>query len=101
MSFWNAPVNQADHAIRACQPRWPMRRREAELQPQLREMSGQEVHSRIGINSGPMVVGNMGSPYKFSYTVLGDSVNLASRLEGRRTRCTAPESCSARRRRDR
>jgi adenylate cyclase len=82
MSFWNAPVNQADHAIRACQTALAMRQREADLQPRLREMSGQAVHSRIGINSGPMVVGNMGSPYKFSYTVLGDSVNLASRLEG-------------------
>jgi adenylate cyclase len=82
MSFWNAPVNQADHAIRACQTALEMRRREDQLKDKLREMSGQEVHSRIGINSGPMVVGNMGSPYKFSYTVLGDSVNLASRLEG-------------------
>jgi adenylate cyclase len=82
MSFWNAPVSQPDHAIRACQAALEMQRREAALQPRLREMSGQEVHSRIGINSGPMVVGNMGSPFKFSYTVLGDSVNLASRLEG-------------------
>jgi adenylate cyclase len=45
-------------------------------------MTGHEVRSRIGINSGPMIVGNMGSAHKFAYTVLGDSVNLASRLEG-------------------
>jgi adenylate cyclase len=82
MSFWNAPVSQTDHAVRACEAALEMRRREAALQPRLREMSGHEVHSRIGINSGPMVVGNMGSPFKFSYTVLGDAVNLASRLEG-------------------
>jgi adenylate cyclase len=82
MSFWNAPVSQSDHAVRACEAALEMRRREAMLQPQLKEMSGHEVHSRIGINSGPMVVGNMGSPFKFSYTVLGDAVNLASRLEG-------------------
>jgi adenylate cyclase len=82
MSFWNAPVNQADHAVRACHAALEMRRREAALQSKLRDMSGQAVHSRIGINSGPMVVGNMGSPFKFSYTVLGDAVNLASRLEG-------------------
>jgi adenylate cyclase len=82
MSFWNAPLNQADHATRACNAAIEMQKREAALQPRLLEMSGHELHSRIGINSGPMTVGNMGSTYKFAYTVLGDSVNLASRLEG-------------------
>jgi adenylate cyclase len=82
MAFWNAPVSQADHAIRACRAALEMRRREALLQPRIREMSGTEVYSRIGINSGPMVVGNLGSTFKFAYTVVGDAVNLASRLEG-------------------
>lgn len=82
MSFWNAPADQSDHARRACQAALEMRRREDLLQPKLMEMVGKPIHSRIGINSGPMIVGNMGSTYKFAYTVLGDSVNLASRLEG-------------------
>jgi adenylate cyclase len=82
MSFWNAPANQADHALRACKAAAEMTRREDEIRPKLREMTGYDIYSRIGINSGPMIVGNMGSPYKFAYTVLGDSVNLASRLEG-------------------
>jgi adenylate cyclase len=82
MSFWNAPVNQADHALRACRAAVEMRKREEALQPKFLEMTGHEVRSRIGINSGPMIVGNMGSAHKFAYTVLGDSVNLASRLEG-------------------
>jgi adenylate cyclase len=83
MAFWNAPTNQPDHATRACRTALEMRRREAIIQPRLREMSGGvDVYSRIGINSGSMFVGNLGSTFKFSYTVIGDSVNLASRLEG-------------------
>lgn len=82
MSFWNAPADQIDHALRACHAALEMQKREEALQPRLKELSGHELHSRIGINSGPMIVGNMGSPFKFAYTVLGDSVNLASRLEG-------------------
>jgi adenylate cyclase len=82
MAFWNAPVNQPDHAFRACRGALEMRRREALLQPKILEMAGTEVYSRIGINSGPMVVGNLGSTFKFAYTVIGDAVNLASRLEG-------------------
>jgi adenylate cyclase len=82
MAFWNAPTNQPDHAFRACRTALEMRRREAVIQPRLHEMSGVEVYSRIGINSGSMFVGNLGSTFKFSYTVIGDSVNLASRLEG-------------------
>ena len=58
-----------------------MRRREKTLEAELKELAGGPVHSRIGVNSGPMIVGNMGSSHKFDYTVLGDAVNLASRLE--------------------
>jgi adenylate cyclase len=82
MAFWNAPTDQPDHALRACRTALEMRRREAIIQPRLREMSGVDVYSRIGINTGSMTVGNLGSSFKFSYTVIGDSVNLASRLEG-------------------
>jgi adenylate cyclase len=82
MAFWNAPTDQSDHPVRACRAALAMRRREKIIQPRLREMSGVDVYSRIGINSGTMVVGNLGSSFKFSYTVIGDSVNLGSRLEG-------------------
>lgn len=82
MCFWNAPIEQPDHAILACRAALAMRDREAQIQDQLAELGAPGLMTRIGINSGPMVFGNMGSPQKFNYTVLGDSVNLGSRLEG-------------------
>ncbi len=82
MSFWNAPVLQPDHSALACKAALAMRDREAEIQDQLRAMGAPNLLTRIGINTGPMVFGNMGSPQKFNYSVLGDSVNLGSRLEG-------------------
>jgi adenylate cyclase len=87
MSFWNAPLYQAEHAILACRAALAIERREYEIQPKLREIAGEkmgdeELLTRVGINTGPMVFGNMGSTHKFSYTVIGDAVNLASRLEG-------------------
>jgi adenylate cyclase len=82
MSFWNAPVDQTDHARRACRAALQMRSRERVLAGQLLELAGGPVYSRIGINSGAMIVGNIGSSHKFNYTVLGDAVNVASRLEG-------------------
>ncbi len=81
MAFWNAPLDQKDHrrlAVLAavdCQSAMTRINRELtrfEIKPSC----------RIGLNSGPMVVGNMGSRTRLSYTVMGDSVNLASRLEG-------------------
>lgn len=82
MSFWNAPVVQSDHAILACRAALAMQRRERDIQPRLTEMGASGLLTRIGINTGPMVFGNMGSTQKFNYSVLGDAVNLASRLEG-------------------
>ena len=82
MSFWNAPLSQPDHAVRACRAALAMERREREIQPRLGEMGGMGLLTRIGINTGPMVFGNMGSSQKFNYSVVGDAVNLASRLEG-------------------
>ncbi|HSZ58780.1 MAG TPA: adenylate/guanylate cyclase domain-containing protein [Tepidisphaeraceae bacterium] len=82
MSFWNAPLYQPDHAILACRAALAMEKREREIQPRLAELGGPGLLTRIGINTGPMVFGNMGSSQKFNYSVLGDSVNLASRLEG-------------------
>jgi adenylate cyclase len=82
MSFWNAPLHQPDHAILACRAALAMEQREAAIQPQLNEMGASGMLTRIGLNTGPMVFGNMGSSQKFNYSVVGDAVNLASRLEG-------------------
>ena len=82
MSFWNAPGRQPDHAILACRAALAMERREREIQPELSRLGAPGLLTRIGVNSGAMKVGNMGSPQKFNYSVLGDAVNLGSRLEG-------------------
>jgi adenylate cyclase len=82
MAFWNAPLDQPEHAVLACRAALGMRLREQAMRQQLAAFGALGVYTRIGINSGPMVVGNLGSMQKLNYTVLGDSVNLASRLEG-------------------
>jgi adenylate cyclase len=82
MSFWNAPIPQADHAAMACRAALAMKDREAKIQPELAGFGAAGMLTRLGINTGPMVFGNMGAPQKFNYSVLGDSVNLGSRLEG-------------------
>jgi adenylate cyclase len=82
IAFWNAPLDQPDHAMRACRAALRCQKRLDELRPEFVEKFGHELHMRIGINSGPAVVGNMGSHNRFDYTAMGDTVNLASRLEG-------------------
>ena len=82
MSFWNAPVAQPDHAARACRTALAMKQREREIQPQLAALGAKGMLTRVGLHTGPMTFGNMGSPQKFNYTVIGDAVNLGSRLEG-------------------
>jgi class 3 adenylate cyclase len=82
MGFWNAPLPQPDHAHRACRAALAMERRERAIQPEMVRRGVDECLTRIGINTGPMVVGDMGSRDRFNYTVLGDSVNLGARLEG-------------------
>ncbi|QOV91155.1 adenylate/guanylate cyclase domain-containing protein [Humisphaera borealis] len=82
MGFWNAPLPQSDHAFRACRTALEMEQRERNIQPELVRMGADRCITRIGINTGPMVVGDMGSRSRFNYTVLGDSVNLGARLEG-------------------
>jgi adenylate cyclase len=82
MAFWNAPVKQADHAERACRCALQSRRRLEELNAELQGQGLNPLNARIGISSGAMVVGNMGSRQKSDYTVMGDNVNLGSRLEG-------------------
>ncbi len=89
MAFWNAPVDLKDHALRACYAAVDMIQRVDELNATSREEANadsdephHEIKIGIGINTGECVVGNMGSDMRFDYTALGDTVNLASRLEG-------------------
>ncbi len=82
IAFWNAPVPQEDHAVRAVRSALRCQAKLDELRPVFRARVKKDLYKRIGINSGPAVVGNFGSHTKFNYTMLGDAVNLASRLEG-------------------
>jgi adenylate cyclase len=78
MAFWGAPLPDERHAEAACRAALACRRAMASL-PGL--PAGEPLRLRIGINTGPMLVGNVGSEERLNYTVIGDSVNLASRLE--------------------
>lgn len=82
IAFWNAPLDVPDHARRAVRAALRCQTRLAELRPGFRERTGHDLYMRIGINTGPAVVGNMGSHSRFDYSMLGDAVNLAARLEG-------------------
>ncbi|NCC52016.1 MAG: adenylate/guanylate cyclase domain-containing protein, partial [Spartobacteria bacterium] len=82
IAFWNAPLHQPDHAIRACRAVLRCQRKLDERRKEFEERTGVSLYQRIGLNTGEVVVGNMGSSKRFDYTVLGDAANLASRLEG-------------------
>ena len=82
IAFWNAPLDQPDHALRACRAALECQKRLEELRPVFAQKSGHELYMRVGLNSGPAVVGNMGSHSRFDYTAMGDTINMASRLEG-------------------
>jgi adenylate cyclase len=82
IALWNAPVLQPDHAQRCVRAALRCQTRLAEMRPMFRERLGKDLKMRIGMNSGPAIVGNMGSHNRFDYTMIGDAVNLASRLEG-------------------
>lgn len=82
IAFWNAPLHQPDHAVRAVRASVRCQRKLAERRAEFEERTGAVLKMRIGLNTGAVVVGNMGSSARFDYTVLGDAANLASRLEG-------------------
>jgi len=82
IAFWNAPIDYQDHAIRAVRAALRCQKKLEELRPYFKETTGHIMKMRIGINTGDAIVGNMGSNTRFDYTMLGDSVNLAARLEG-------------------
>jgi adenylate cyclase len=81
MAIFGVPLPEPDHAARACRAALGNREALRELRNELRAESLPEIDCRIGINTGEVVVGNVGSALKMDYTVLGDPVNLASRLE--------------------
>jgi len=84
LAFFGAPQQLPDHALRACTAAILMKRMEAEVNALLKEkeLCPLTVFTRIGINTGEMLVGNMGTKKKMNYTVIGNEVNLAARLEG-------------------
>ncbi len=82
MAFWNAPASQDNHAQLAIQAGVKMRKALKELNDELVGEGKLAMEIGIGINTGDCIVGNMGSDKRFDYTVLGDAVNLAARLEG-------------------
>lgn len=82
MAFWGAPLADADHARHAVEAGMKMLARLPEINQEFRARGWPDVHIGVGLNSGLMNVGNMGSEFRMAYTVLGDAVNLGSRLEG-------------------
>jgi adenylate cyclase len=82
MAFWGAPLDDHEHARHALQTALSMQKKTIELQNLFKEKNWPEIKIGIGVNSGVMSVGDMGSQYRRNYTVLGDNVNLASRVEG-------------------
>lgn len=82
MAEFGVPVPRDDHALRACQAALQMQRELAGLREKWQQEGRPELHARIGINTGRVLVGNLGSRRIMDYTVMGDHVNLASRLEG-------------------
>jgi len=82
MAFWGAPAESIDHAARACEAAIQSQRRLAEFRASAEAPWAAALYTRIGIATGEALVGNIGSRERFNYTVMGDTVNLASRLEG-------------------
>lgn len=82
MAFWGAPLKDKYHAQHALQSALEMRDKIKEMQPLIAERNWPDIQMGIGLNTGIMSVGDMGSRFRRNYTVLGDAVNLASRVEG-------------------
>ncbi len=82
MAFWGAPLADREHARHAVQAALDLVDCLGEVNANCRSRGWPEIHIGVGVSSGPMNVGNMGSRFRMAYTVLGDTVNLGSRLEG-------------------
>src|SRR5260221_10432969 len=89
MAFWNSTLDDPQQEIHACEAALEMLARADKLNQEFKREADQNggkympLRVGIGLNTGPCVVGDMGSDFRFNYSVLGDTVNLASRLEGR------------------
>jgi adenylate cyclase len=81
MAVYGAPVAHADHSRLACRTALDMMARLGELRARWQHEGAPTIDIGIGINTGPMVVGNMGSANRFNYTAIGDAVNLGARIE--------------------
>ncbi|MFG1488883.1 adenylate/guanylate cyclase domain-containing protein, partial [Oceanospirillum sp. HFRX-1_2] len=82
MAFWGAPLRDPMHAKHGVEAGLRMIQIMKELGPEFKKRGWPELKIGVGLNTGPMNVGNMGSEFRMAYTVLGDAVNLGSRLEG-------------------
>ncbi len=82
MAFWGAPIHDAEHSRRALKAGMEMIAKLNEMQPEFQAQGWPEIRIGVGLNTGEMGVGNMGSEFRMAYTVMGDAVNLGSRLEG-------------------
>jgi len=76
MAAWGAPIEEKDHAYKAALAAWQMQEASKIV------VLGRALHTRLGICTGQVLAGNLGSPYRFDYTLIGDTTNFASRLEG-------------------
>lgn len=82
MAFWGAPIADPDQSLHAVKAAMEMQEKIAVMRDELLAAGGPEVRMRIGVHRGECIVGNMGGDNRFDYTAIGDTVNLASRLEG-------------------
>ena len=82
MAFWGAPIEDPEHPMKACRAALQMLDKLEELKLKWKEEGKPQINIGIGLNTADVTIGNMGSEARFDYTVMGDGVNLASRLEG-------------------
>jgi class 3 adenylate cyclase len=82
MAFWGAPFCKGNHALLACETAIAMQKKLEELRPIWKSQNKPEINVRIGVSTGDMIVGNLGSEHARDYTCIGDTVNYGARLEG-------------------